>query len=331
MSKRGGLMTKTLFFVSLFAGLCWTDAGDAFEPWEAKATTRVNVRILPGPRAQLIAWLHEGQKVVIIDKKKKWYKIVFRSETKTYAQGWVHGRYMEGLSAKKKRASSALAKVRAEIALEELQEKPSLGAPMSEDILPNRMEPKSNKAFTPTENHVDRKPKNAVPRESLPKVKKDVRPLPEKNNAATGQRGQGLAAFRTKSSVPAATPMVKIQTPAVPQPKIIPPKMEVRTPPPPAVTPVVVNKEVYVQPSTSIPVVRKPLKQEPPVSHDGNGLIENRSIMALGKFVLRLLSVVLSCFAILFSYKAIKLAKISHNTAMQLQRDLQVWQRREYG
>jgi len=300
MSKRGGVMTKVLFFVILFTGICWTEAGDAFEPWEGKAITGLNVRRFPGPGSQVMAWLNKGQKVTITDKKKEWYKILFRREGRRYAQGWVHGRYIKGLSAEKESSSSALAKVRAGIAEEELQERMPSDASAGKDPLPNGIEKELNKAPTPVATHVVKEQARMAPHEGLLSGKKDVKePLPEK---AIAVKEQTRAASRTKSPAP---------------------KTEVSTTPPPAITPVV-SKRVDTPARTSVPVVQESLKQEPPVSHDRKGLNDTQVLKELGKLALRLLSVLLSCLAILFSYKAIKLAKISYSTAMQLQRNLQV-------
>lgn len=337
MSKRGGLMTKVLFFVILFAGICWAEAGDAFEPLEGKATTGLNVRRYPGPGSQVITWLRKGQKVTIIDKKKQWYKIVFRGEGKRYAQGWVHSRYIQMIPSGKVEISSALAKVRAGIAVEELQEKIPLDTSEDEEHLPNGIEKELNKASTPA-THVVKEQVRMAPQEGLLSGKKDVRdPLPEKANAV---KEQVRAASRTKPSVtkeelstspaPATTLTVRDQTRATSRTKSPAPKMEVSTSPPPAITPVV-SKRVDTLVPTIVPVVQKSSEQEPPASHDRKGLTDTQELKEVAKLALRLLSVVLSCLAILFSYKAIKLAKISYNTAMQLQRNLQVWQKRENG
>ena len=362
-------MTKALFFVILFTGMCWTEAGDAFEPWEGKAITVLNVRRSPGVDSQSIGLLNKGQTVTINDKKKKWYKIVFKVEGKRY-RGWVHGIYIKGLSSEKVEISSALAKVRAGIAVEELQEMIPLDASEGEDHLPNGIEKELDKASTPAATHVVKEQARMAPQEGLLSGKKDVRdPLPEKAIAVREQaraasrtkppapkedlstfpapattlmvREQARAAPRTKppapkedlstSYAPATTLMVREQTRAASRTKSPAPKMEVSTSsPPPAITPVV-SKRVDTLTRTIVPVVQKSLKQEPPASHDRKGLIDTQELKELAKLALRLLSVVLSCLAILFSYKAIKLAKISYNTAMQLQRNLQVWQQRENG
>jgi len=306
MSKRGGLMRKVLFFVILFTGICWTEAGDAFEPWEGKTITALKVRGSPGLDGQVIAWLKKGQKIRINDEKKEWFKIVFKLEGKRY-RGWVHSRYIQRISSEKVEISSALAKVRAGIAVEELQEMIPLEASEGEDHLPNGIEKELNKASTPAATRVAKEQARMSPQEGLLSGKKDVRdPLPEKAN---GVREQARAASRTRSPAP---------------------KMEVSTTPPPAITPVV-SKRVDTLPRTIVPVEQKSLKQAPPVSHAKKGLIDTQELKELGKLALRLLSVLLSCLAILFSYKGIRLAKISYNTAMQLQRNLQVWQQRENG
>ena len=305
MSKRGGLMTMVLFFVILFAGTCWTEVGEAFEPWEGKAITGLTVRRYPGPRSQVLTWLKKGQEVLITDMKKDWYKIAFRREGKRYAQGWVHGRYIQKISLRKVKMSPALANVRAGIAVEALKEKIPLDASKGENPLPNGIEKALNKASAPAGTHVAKEQTRMAPQKRPLSGKKAFRePLPEKPNAV---KEQTRATSRTKSPAP---------------------KTEVSPTPSPAKTPVV-SKRVDALVPTIVPVVQKSLIREPPVSHDRKGMSDTQELKELGKLALRLLSMLLSCLAILFSYKAIKLSKISYNTAMQLQRDIQVRQQRD--
>jgi hypothetical protein len=346
MSKRNRLMTKILFFVILFAGFCWPEAGDAFEPWEGKATTVLNVRKSPELDSQAIGWLDKGQRITINDEQKLWYKIIFEIEGKKYRVGWVYRRYIRRISSEKMDMSSALAKVRAGIAVEELQEKIPLDASAGKDRLRNKEAKALKKASISAEVRVVKDQGRMAPRKSLPSDKKVVRDtLSEKINAVKEQtRAPSRSKPATKevstSPAPATNLVMKEQTHAVsrakpPAPKMAVskspgPKMVVVTSPPPAITPVI-SKRVDTPPRTSVSVVQNPLKQEPRVSHPQKSLADTQEFKELAKLVLRLLSVVLSCLAILFSYKAIKLSKISYNTAMQLQRNLQVWQQREDG
>jgi len=330
-------MTRVLFFVILFTGLYWPEAGDAFEPWEGKATTVLNVRKSPELDSQAIGWLDKGQRVTINDAKKLWYKIIFEIEGKRYRVGWVYRRYIQRISTEKMEISSALEKVRAGIAVEGLQEKVPFDGRADKGRLPNVVEKGSKKTSIPTTIHVVKEQKRMAPQERIPNNKKAARDaVPEKTNAA---REQTRSVSRIKSAkkeklstspAPATIPVMKEQTRAIAQTQPSVPKMEVSTTPPPAITPVI-SKRDDTPPRTRVPVVQEPLKQEPRVSHPEKGLTGTQELKELAKLALRLLSVVLSCLAILFSYKAIKLSKISYNTAMQLQRNLQVWQQREDG
>ena len=330
-------MTKILFFVILFTGFCWPEAGDAFEPWEGKATTVLNVRKSPELDSQAIGWLDKGQRITINDEQKLWYKIIFEIEGKKYRVGWVYRRYIRRISSEKMDMSSALAKVRAGIAVEELQEKIPLDASAGKDRLRNKEAKALKKASISAEVRVVKDQGRMAPRKSLPSDKKVVRDtLSEKINAV---KEQTRATSRTKPAVkeklstspaPATILVVKEQNHAASRAKSPAPKMEMVISPPPATTPVI-SKRVDTPPRTSVSVVQNPLKQEPRVSHPQKSLADTQEFKELAKLVLRLLSVVLSCLAILFSYKAIKLSKISYNTAMQLQRNLQVWQQREDG
>lgn len=342
MSKINRLMTKIFVFVILSMGLCWPKAGDAFEPWDGKAVTVLNVRKSPGLDSQAIGWLDKGQRVTIKDEQKLWYKIIFEIEGKRYREGWVFRRYVQRVSPRKIAISSALEKVRAGIAVEGLPEKIPLDASAGKGHLQKSVEKELKITSIPAAIHVVKEQEGLS---GGKKVAKDT--LQEKIKAV---REQTSAASRTKpavkeklstSSVPATILVMKEQTHDTsrtkpPAPKMTvskspAPKMEVViTSPPPAITPVV-SKRVDMPPRTSVPVVQKPLQQKPRVPHPKKGLTETQGLKELAKLALRLLAVVLSCLAILFSYKAIKLAKISYNTTIQLQRNLQVWQQRENG
>ena len=347
MRKIKRLMTKSLVLIILSAGLCWPEVGDAFEPWDGKATTVLNVRKSPRLDSQAIGWLDKGKRITIKDEQKLWYKIIFEIEGKRYREGWVVRRYIQRVSPEKMAISSALEKVRAGIAKEELQKKIPLDASTGKDRLQDGVEKELKKAPAPATIHVAKEQGRMAPQKSLSSDKKVARDaLPEKTNAV---REQPRSAPRTKpaakeklntSPAPTTILVMKEQTRAATQakpsaPKMAvtispPPKTEVSTLPPPAITPVI-SKQVDTPLQTSISGVQKPLKQKPRVSNPEKGLSDTQGLKELAKLALRLLSVVFSCLAILFSYKAIKLSKISYNTTMQFQRNLQVWQQREGG
>ena len=349
MSKMNRMMTKIFVFVIMSVGLCWPKAGDAFEPWDGKSITVLNVRKSPGVDSQAIDWLDKGQRITIKEEQKLWYKIIFEIEGKRYREGWVFRRYIQRVSPEKMAISSALEKVRAGIAKEGLRKKIPLDASAGKARLPNEVKKglkkelknevkkELKKASISAEIRVIKDQGNMSPRKSLPSDKKVVRDtLSEKINAvkeqtrATSRTEHAVKEKLSASPAPATILVVKEQNHAASRAKSPAPKMEVVISPPPATTPVI-SKRVDTPPRTSVPVVQKPLQQEPRVSHPEKGLTGTQESNELAKLALRLLSVVLSCLAILFSYKAIKLSKISYNTAMQLQRNLQVWQQQEDG
>jgi len=336
MNKRGGLMAKTLFLVILLAGISWSEAGDAFEPWEGKATTGLNVRSSPQVNARVIAWLQNGQKIRVSGEKEKWYKIVFEIGGEKFREGWVHGGYVQRIFPEKVNISSAPAKVRGEIVIGELQEKTQVDASTVQDYLPDGIQKDLDKASTSAATHVVEKPAPMTHEEGFLKGKKDARnTLPEKADVA---REQPRAASQPESPAPemkeeasrapAATTLVKEQPRVTSQAESPVPEAKGGRSPLPATTPIGANRvNTFAQPI--VPDVEKSLKQEPPFSHDRKSLNDAWKLKDLAKLVLRLLSIVLSCLAILLSYKAIKLAEISYKTAMQLQRDRQVRQLRE--
>ncbi len=345
MNKMKRLMTKTFFFVILSMGLCWPGTGDALEPWEGKAVTVLNVRKSPGLDSQAIGWLDKGQRVTIKDEQKLWYQIIFEIEGKRYREGWVFRRYIQRVSPEKIAMSPALEKVRAGIVREDSQKKIPSDPSGGKNRLSNGVEKELKKASISAEIHMVKDQGSMAPRKRFSSDKEVVRDtLSEKINAVrekTRAASQTKPAVKEKSSTSSSPPtdlVMKEQTRAVsrakpPAPPMAvsrspAPKMVVVTSPPPEITPVI-DKRVDTLSRTGVPGVQKPLQPEPRVSHPEKGLADTRESKELAKLALRLLSVVLSCLAILFSYKAIKLSKISYNTAIQLQRNLQVWQQRE--
>lgn len=307
MSKRGGLITKSLLFVILFAGICWAEAGDAYEQWEGIVTTGLNVRKSPGVGGQIMAWLQKGQNVIVNDEKEKWYKIVFEMEGKKDHEGWVHSGYILRVLREKEEISSALEKVRSEIVVEELQERVSLKASADEAHLPTGKGKELNEAPMPAAANVVEGQAQVVPEKGFFSGKKDV-----------------------GNSLPKNAPAAKERTLAASQAMPPAPEMGGGTTIPPT-TPPVVDERVDTLALAKVPVVQKSLTQGPPSSHDKKDPADAKGLQEFTKLALRLLSVVLSCLAILFSYKAMQLAKISYNTAMQFQRNFQVRQQRENG
>ncbi len=316
MNIRGKSMTTAVFFLVLLAGICRTEAGNAFEPWEGKATTSLNVRDSPSPGSQVTAWLKKGQKVIvkdviIIENEKNWYKVVFKGKSygegkgEGFGEGWVHGGYIRRLSAEKAEGSSALAKVRAEIALETSKAETLLDGSARKDHLPrgiaNEMTPSP-----PSETIL-------VLREKA-RMDPQTSPLSEKKNATP--------------SPPSKTPsLLREEARMGPQTSPLGGNKEVALSPP--ATGTVIKEQADLSSRTTGPVVGESVKQKPPVLNDSRDLNDTKAPKTLAELALRLVSVTFSCLAILLSYKAIKLAKISYNAAMQLQHDLQIWHQRE--
>ena len=168
-------MAKALFlFVILSAGIWWTEDGYAYEPWDGKVTTDLNVRSSPQVGAQVVAWLKKGQHITVNDEEEKWYKIVFEIEGKRDHAGWVHSRYIEKIIPEKEDISSALAKIRAKIALEQSQKKPLLESSINETSPPNGMEKEVDKASsTSAANPAAEKQRPVTPSEGFVEGKKD--------------------------------------------------------------------------------------------------------------------------------------------------------------
>ncbi len=295
MNRQGWVTIRTVFFVILLAGILPAVPGEAFEPWEGRATTGLNVRNSPRVGSQVTAWLQKGQEVTVKENKDKWCRVLFEGEDGTAQEGWVHGGYLEKIPPKKQDISSALARVRSEIILEDLQEKTSLDAPPAQGgliIVPE----KQGRIDPPAE--VDQPPERSAVTPSRRDFQKDEKnTLVQKSPATEEQR----------LTVPYAEPRSPEKNTQAPFSAAAPvkPALTERT------APVVESRtENAGMPGT------------PPASA---GKPEERAwtFKKVLELALRLLSIVLSCLAILISYKAIKVAEFSYRAAMECKQNLQ--------
>jgi hypothetical protein len=105
---------KPIFFFVMGIIICWTVAGDALEPWNAKVSARVNLRKIPGLNGEILSIIPNGNNVRILEKKGLWYKVVVEGENN--GTGWVYAKYLERILPNALKTDSFPQIVRVEIA-----------------------------------------------------------------------------------------------------------------------------------------------------------------------------------------------------------------------
>ena len=99
-----------MFFI-VWSWMCCAGTGNAYEQWKGRATAKVNVRKIPAGNGAIITQIKKGQKVTIRDKREGWYKIAI--EEKTYGfMGWVYGKHIKKIPVECLETSSAIKKIR---------------------------------------------------------------------------------------------------------------------------------------------------------------------------------------------------------------------------
>jgi len=94
-----------------------TAAGYAYEPWDARASARVNLRRTPSLSGEILSVIPHGHKVRILDKIGPWCKVDVKGEIT--GEGWVHAEYLTRMLPKALRTESTAQIVSVEMASEE--------------------------------------------------------------------------------------------------------------------------------------------------------------------------------------------------------------------
>ena len=294
----------------------------------------LNVRSSPRVGARVIAWLRKGQGITVNGEEENWYKIVFDVEGKGNREGWVNSHYIESAPLEKAKGdlSSELAKIRAKIASEESRQKIPLGASTAEVRLSKGMEREPEKDSIPIAANAFEKQTPMVPREGLPVGKNDRKDTPPEEAFSGAEKAQEVSPSEFpvsereggKAPAPPIATVARERGGAIFQIGSPVPEMEKSAAPAPLAGASEFVKKPEAFTGTIVPAGEKSRKQEPTALSDGRRLNDAWTFKDLARLALRLLTVVLSCVAILFSYKAINLAKISYDTAMQFTSSLQV-------
>lgn len=292
---------RILLVAILCAGICWAETGEAFVPSEGEALTALNVRKAPRRDSRAVGWLNRGQRFTVKGQKGEWYRVVLRGAGKNDLEGWVHGGYIKVFPGPEQDVSSALAELKAEIVAEEMGGKAPVAGPEDQGLPSGKTNGSTGRSRSQAAAAPVAKPGKTAPPVTLLKDKGGrPGPLPGRDAALPSQSGgpETDEIRETRAHLPAA--------------------------------PTRVSRAAGVPARRAIPITKGPGQGEQEIWNGGKGSTgDDRGFSEAFKLALRFLSVLLSCLAILFSYRAIKLAKISYNASVQLQNRLQALQGQE--
>ena len=105
---------KSILVLAVGIFMCWTVAGNSSEPWDAKASARVNLRRNPSSDGAILSIVPKSHKVRILEKKGLWSKVDVEGDI--HGKGWVYAEYLEEILSKAPATESASQSVRVEIA-----------------------------------------------------------------------------------------------------------------------------------------------------------------------------------------------------------------------
>ena len=105
---------KSILVLAVGIFMCWTVAGNSSEPWDAKASARVNLRRNPSIDGVILRIVPKGHKVRILEKKGLWCKVDVEGDI--HGKGWVYAEYLEEILPKAPATEPVSQTVRVEIA-----------------------------------------------------------------------------------------------------------------------------------------------------------------------------------------------------------------------
>jgi len=353
MKKRQNPRTKSAIILTFCLLFCWTAVGNTDDD--------IQIRKYPSSDGLVLDTISRGQKVKIVEEFGPWRYIVV--EGSPYGGGWVHFQDLEKKASKSQKgdvpsklskpvekeppspqeSDSAIDKPSSEVGVpakdkktpkSSFQSKVSVGAVKIHPIKPQKAAQK-----TKTEKQLD---KSAEPKKEPPDhasiskknaPKEDLAP----DRTASQEKPQG-------SHIAKSTPPILSQTPpAGPKENFHEPEKD---------SPMEMIKTAHADPLPKTPVPSTKMQNDPatpeapsqstdrptpstrvdnvqgfPTKEKGVSPGPRRDLINFG---FRLLSVLLSCIAIVFAYKAKKMADMSYHLVSQLQQKIEIHRRREF-
>lgn len=292
--------TKSTFLLTFCLLFCWATAGITAD--------HIQLRKYPSPDGLLLDTIQKGQKVKIIETFGSWRYILV--EGSTYGGGWVHFKDLEKGTAtdQKTDATTKLSKTDVRKASSPKKQNNTTKKPSSQHQGPDegKNNPKpsfhSKVSVGTVKIHQVAIQKEARKTEPDRQLKNNPEPEPEKTPP--------MALIKTAHANPlpkTTVPPNKVQNSPVQDPK----------------RPAAMAKGAERSNASSHADNTRSFSHQEKATYQG-------SMRDFLNFGFRVLSVILSCLAIIFAYKAKKMAAMSYQLAVQLQQSIETHRRREF-
>ena len=356
MKRRNSSPAGLLLFLLLNAVIWWTGTGNAFEPFRAKTVMNLNLRKSPGLEGGIMSTIRKGQTVLVRNRQKDWFQVVVDGETYGL-RGWMHGKFLVRIPAekatKKPGQMSPLEEMglglepgkKEEVLLEGQPAQNLLGQKVGS--VGKRLDADKRPAASRKAPPSVKKVADGPPRITVSKIEKEIKPASSKQTPAVKEeadippmivpaveRGAKTVPLEPTSALkkavddPAGMMVSKLEKEAKPASSKQTPAVKDEADIPPTKT-AIRDRRGFAR--GDMPGDEWTLTRAPNASHFREEQAENQGLSLLLRLAVRLFTVLLSCLAILFSYRAMKLARISHKATEQFQSDLLIRKQRNPG
>jgi hypothetical protein len=355
MKKMQNPRTKLTFILTFCLLLCWATVGITADD--------IRLRKYPSPDGLVLDTIPKGQKVKIIETFGSWRYIVV--EGSTYGGGWVHFEDLEKGPATDPKAD---AKLKAEVRktpspkkTDKATKKPSIQNRGTAEGKNKKKQPFHSKVsmgrvkIHPVAVHKEAQKTEPDKRfKKNPDPKKDPPDHALKNRSKTAKKDLRTAQPTIEQRDP--PPHNNNPTPHVPPRKQGEPKENFHTPEKNAPMTLIKTAHADTFPKTTVPSNKGPMVPEQgpeipaamtkgPERSNASTQPDNTqgfphkkkeastyqgSVGDFFNFAFRLLSVILSCLAIIFAYKAKKMAAMGYHLVVQLQQRIETHSRRGF-
>jgi len=350
MKKRQNPRTKSALILTFCLLFCWTAVGNSDDD--------IQIRKYPSSDGLVLDTISRGQEVKIVEEFGSWRYIVV--EGSPYGGGWVHFKDLEKATSRSQEGDISSKLPKSE------EKKPS--SPQASESADNKPSSKvgvlvkvknvpkpsfQSKVFVEAVKIHPIKPGKAAqkskpekPLNKIDELKKDSsgHVLKSRNNALKEDLKPDRTAVeetpRRAQSVKPTPPIPRQTTPAKPKENFHEPEKH---------SPMEMIKTAHADPLPKTPVPSTKMQNDPaipeapsqskptpsprvdnvqgfPAKEKWGSQGPRRDLMNFG---FRLLSVLLSCIAIVFAYKAKKMADMSYHLVSQLQQKIEIHRRRE--
>lgn len=128
MGGIGRFGRKACGFLLLLVGFLWTSVVAASAEWEARATSKLNLRASPGRDQSILAVLTPGAALLVTEQQGEWCKV--SGKDAPYVQGWVAAAFLKKTTPEEQDASPGSAQKEVE------QAGPEKGMETSHEVVP---------------------------------------------------------------------------------------------------------------------------------------------------------------------------------------------------